>query len=110
MTSPVLHDGHLYWMNEKMGIAYCAKGETGELIYEERLNRAGQIYASSLLADGRIYHLSRSGRMFVLPAKPEFELLATNELRDGTQFNASPAVFDSRILLRSETFLYCIGR
>jgi outer membrane protein assembly factor BamB len=110
VTSPVYHDGHLYWVHEKLGIAYCARADTGELLYERRLNRAGQVYASTLLADGRLYHLSRSGRMFVLAAKPEFELLATNELRDGSLFNASPAVTGNRILLRSDKYLYCVGK
>lgn len=109
VTSPVYHDGHLYWMHEKLGIAYCARADTGELIYEERLNRAGQVYASTLLADGRLYHVNRSGRTFVLPAKPKFELLATNDLRDGSLFNASPAVNGNRILLRSDKYLYCVG-
>lgn len=109
VTSPVYQDGHLFWMHENLGIAYCADAATGKLVYEERIHRAGQIYASTLLADGRLYHLSRSGRTFVLAAKPEFELLATNDLGDRSLFNASPAVSGSRILLRSDDHLYCIG-
>ena len=108
VTSPVLHDGHLYWMHEKLGIAFCAVAETGQLVYEERISRAGQIYGSALLADGRIYYTNRSGRTFVVAADPEFKLLATNELNDGTLFNASAAVTGSRILIRSEKHLYCI--
>ncbi len=110
VTSPVYHDGHLYWMHEKIGIAYCARADTGQLVYEERMNRAGQVYASTLLADGRIYHVNRSGRTFVLDAKPKFKLLSTNELRDGSLFNASPAVIGNRILLRSDKYLYCVGK
>lgn len=110
VTSPVYHDGHLYWMHEKLGIAYCSRADTGELLYEERLNRADQVYASTLLADGRLYYLDRSGCMFVLAAKPEFELLATNELGDGSVFNASPAVAGNRLLLRSDNYVYCIGK
>ncbi|MEQ9409122.1 MAG: PQQ-binding-like beta-propeller repeat protein [Fuerstiella sp.] len=110
VTSPVYHDGHLYWMHEQLGIAYCARADTGELVYEERMNRGGQVYASTLLADGRLYHLNRAGRMFVLAASPEFQLLATNDLRDGSLFNASPAVTGNRILLRSDRFLYSIGK
>lgn len=110
VTSPIFHDGHLYWMHESLGIAYCAEAETGKLVYEERMNRVGQIYASALMADGRLYYLDRSGRMSVLPAAPRFELLATNELRDGTQFNASPAVTGDRLLLRSDRYLYCLGK
>lgn len=109
VSSPIYHDGHLYWMHHGSGIAYCAKPDTCELVYEERIDRAGQIYASPLLAEGCIYYLNRSGRAFVLSAKPQFEQLATNELRDGSLFNASPAVTGNRILLRSDKFLYCLG-
>jgi hypothetical protein len=109
VTSPVLHDGNLYWMHDQLGIAYCAKADSGDLVYQKRMDSAGQVYASALLADGKLYYLTRSGRLFVLAAKPEYELLATNELRDGGQFNASPAVTGNRLLIRSDKFLYCIG-
>ncbi len=72
VTSPIYLDGHLYWMSEKLGIAYCAQATTGELVYEQRLDRAGQVYASPVLAEGRLYYLTRNGRTFVLAAKPEF--------------------------------------
>lgn len=110
VTSPVFLDGHLYWMNDNRGVAYCAKGETGEVLYEQRLERAGQVYSSALLADGRLYYLTRDGRMFVLAAKPGFEQLASNDLRDGSIFNGSPAVDGNRLLIRSDKFLYCIGK
>lgn len=110
VTSPVFRDGHLYWMHEQRGVAYCAKADSGDLVYEQRLDRAGQVYASALLAEGRIYYLTRDGRTFVLAAKPEFEQLAVNDLRDGGVFNGSPAVDGSRLLIRSDKFLYCIGR
>ena len=110
VTSPVLRDGHLYWMHEKLGIAYCAKAETGELVYEERMNRGGQVYASALLAGDQIYYTNRSGRTFVVSAEPEFQLVSTNELRDGSLFNASPAVSDDKLLVRSDKFLYCLSK
>src|SRR5690606_4318278 len=92
VSSPVYHDGHLYWMHEQRGVAYCAKAATGEVVYEQRLERAGQTYASALLADGRVYYLTRDGRTFVVAAKPQFQQLAANELRDGSLFNGSPAL------------------
>lgn len=110
VTSPVYRDGHLYWMHEKLGIAYCAKADTGELVYEERLNRAGQVYASSILADGRIYYINRSGRTFVVAAKTEFELLSTNDLpRDRKLYDASPAVAGDQLFIRSGGTLFCIA-
>ncbi len=110
VTSPVFLDGHLYWMNDNRGIAYCAKADSGEVVYEKRLERADQVYASALLADGRLYYLARDGRTFVISANPGFEQLATNNLRDGGVFNGSPAVDGSRLLIRSDKFLYCIGQ
>jgi hypothetical protein len=43
-------------------------------------------------------------------AKPEFDELAANDLDDGSVFNGSPAVDGSRLLIRSDKALYCIGK
>ncbi len=109
VSSPILHEGRLYWMHEQRGIAYCADAATGEIMYEERVPRAGQIYASPVLADGKIYYVNRGGRVFVVAAKPEFQLLATNELEQRGRFDASPAVAGDKLYLRSNRYLYCIG-
>ena len=109
MSSPVFLDGHVYWAHESREVAYCLKAESGEVVYEERLNRAGQFYASALLADGRLYYVTRSGKTFVVSAQPEFKQLAVNDLSDGSVFNGSPAVAGNRLLLRSDKYLYCIG-
>jgi outer membrane protein assembly factor BamB len=109
VSSPVYHDGYLYWAHDSRGEAYCAKADSGEVIYQKRMNRAGQFYASSVLADGKVYHLTRDGKTIVLAAKPEYEELATNELRDGGLFNGSPALDGNRLLIRSDKFLYCVG-
>jgi outer membrane protein assembly factor BamB len=109
VTSPIVHDGHLYWMNDNLGTAYCASAATGEIAYEQRVPGAVQVYASAVLADRKLYYLARNGRTFVLAAKPTYELLATNVLSDRSTFNASPAVAGGRFYLRSDKYLYCIG-
>jgi len=109
VSSPIFHEGHIYWMHEGLGVAYCAVAATGEVVYNERLNRAGQIYASPILADGKLYYLSRTGQVYVIAARPEFELLATNDISDRSTFNASPAVAGNRLLIRSDKHLYCFG-
>jgi outer membrane protein assembly factor BamB len=110
VSSPVYLDGHLYWMHENLGIAYCAQAATGEVVYEQRLDRAGQVYASALLAAGRLYYVTRQGKTFVLAAKPQFEQLAVNDLSDRGVFNGSPAVAGNRLLIRSDKYLYCVGK
>lgn len=111
VSSPVLHEGHLYWVHESLGIVYCAEAATGRLVYEERLPRADQFYASPILAEGRIYYVSRGydTGVFVVAARPRFELIAQNKLGDRSRFDASPALAGNRILLRSDRHLYCIG-
>ncbi len=109
VSSLLLHDGHLYWMNDKNETAYCADAKSGEIVYEERIPRIGEVYASPVLADGKIYYLSRHGRVAVVAAKPKFELLALNDFGDRSAFNSSPAIAGDRVYIRSNRFLYCLG-
>lgn len=109
VSSPVYLNGNLFWARDSNEIAYCLDALTGNVLYEKRLNRAGQFYSSALLADQRLYYVSREGKTFVLAAKPEFEEIAVNDLKDGSVFNASPAIWRNRILIRSDRYLYCIG-
>jgi outer membrane protein assembly factor BamB len=110
VSSPIYHDGHLYWANDSQGIAFCADAKTGDVVYEQRLPRAGQFYASPLLADGRLYYLTRDGRTFVLAAKPKFEQLALNQIGERGDFNAGLVAADGKLYLRSNTRLYCIAK
>jgi len=109
VPSPVVHDGYLHWVSDR-GIACCVKADTGDVVYKERVPGASDLYASVLLADGRLYAVSRTHGTFVLATGPKFELLAQNQLAsDTTFFNASPAVSRGQLLLRSNRSLYCIG-
>lgn len=85
--------------------------KTGELVYEERLEPSpGQVYASPVIADGRMYLTGRGGRTIVVAAKPKFEKLAENTLESNRGvFNSSPAISGSRLLLRSNRALYALG-
>lgn len=113
VSSPIYHNGYLYYASDSQGIAYCADAKTGKIKYQERLPRANQIYSAALLAGSNIYYLDRSGTCFVVAAKPKFELIATNALgsrEDRAVFNASPAVVGSRLLIRSDKMLWCVGK
>ena len=109
VSSPIYHNGHLYWLHENLGIVYCVDAATGKVVFEERLEKAGQFYPSPVLAGDKLYCLSRHGAVFVIAAKPQFELLARNSLADRSSFDASPAIDNDRLLVRSDRFLYCVG-
>lgn len=109
VTSPVIHEGNLYWVSDR-GIAHCVDRKTGQVVFKKRLSGARQVYASAILAGGKLYVVSREAGTFVLAAQSEFAQLARNQLRsDSSIFNASPAVDRDRLLLRSDQFLYSIG-
>lgn len=67
-------------------------------------------YASAVAADGKVFVVSRTSGVFVLAAKPTFELLARNQIdADNGPFDGTPAICDGQIFLRSNGNLYCIG-
>ena len=111
MPAPVYHEGHLYWVHDRRGIAYCLDATTGEVIYEERLSpRPGLTYSSATVADGKIYCVSQQQGTFVLAAKPEFKILAHNTFADdNSRSNASVVVSQGQLLLRSDRYLNCLA-
>lgn len=111
-SSPLLHNGHLYWASENGGVLNCQDAKTGEIKYSERLKPdAGRIWASPVLADGKLYYVSQFKGVFVVAAQPKFELVAHNVFKDDTsRSNASIAVSDGQLLLRNDQYLYCIGK
>ncbi|MBC8870483.1 MAG: hypothetical protein H8E44_13760 [Planctomycetes bacterium] len=71
---------------------------------------AGRIYASPLVADGKIYLVSREDGTYVVAAEPQFKQLAHNVIEDDDSiFNGSFVVSRGQLLLRSDKALYCIG-
>jgi outer membrane protein assembly factor BamB len=68
----------------------------------------GVFSASPVAGDGKVFLLSENGETFVLKAGREFEVLARNEL-DARQV-ASPAISEGRLYIRTDSYLYCIGK
>jgi outer membrane protein assembly factor BamB len=112
VCSPVYHDGHLYWASDNGGYICCQNAANGETVYQQRLDpRPGNIWSSAVLGDGKLYFVAQHGGTFVVAAKPQFELLAHNVLQeDDSRTNASPAISDGQIFLRTDKTLYCIGK
>ena len=112
VSTPVYHDGHIYAI-DFLGIAYCLNAATGEEVNRKRLEIGGggdKIYASLVAADGKLYGVTRLDGTFVLELSPALTVLAHNHLGDESIFNATPAVSNGQLLLRSDKALYCIGK
>lgn len=109
VPSPVYHDGHLYWMHDSLGMAFCAEAKTGRVVYEERMGRGDTTYGSAVLAGGKIYYPARNGTMYVVTAKPQFELVSANTFGDRGDYLSSPAVADGNLYVRTNRFVCRIG-
>jgi outer membrane protein assembly factor BamB len=97
---------YLFFTNDK-GIAACHIAKTGEKVWEQRLG-GGDISASPVMIEDRIYAINESGEVFVFAAAPEFKLLAQNSMGEGVR--ASPAVANSKLFIRGQQHLFCIGQ
>jgi hypothetical protein len=78
VPTPILHDGHLYVVNDQ-GFAICMDAKTGQDIYRERVienggrGRGKPFYASPILIGDKLYAVSRRSGTYVIAAKPSFE-------------------------------------
>ncbi|MEK0449280.1 MAG: hypothetical protein RL088_1548, partial [Verrucomicrobiota bacterium] len=69
----------------------------------------GDSWSSSVLSGDLIYVLNQSGDCHIIRASPKFELVATNAI--GSELtNASLAVSDGLLFIRTHQHLWCIGK
>lgn len=108
VPSPLLTGGALYYLKGNNGILSALDSGTGDPLYPaQRLDGIGNVYASPVAADGRVYLADRDGATIVIAEGAEFTVLATNVLDDGV--SATPALVDGEIYLRGHCYLYCIA-
>ena len=101
-------DGKYIFIVNDGGILWCRDAKTGAEIWGSQRVRPGTYSASPIVADGKLYVTSEDGITTVLEAGPEFKVLAENDLSGYTL--STPAVSDGQIFIRTDKFLYCIGK
>ena len=90
------------------GIITSLDAATGRLLKEGRTREAlGEYYASPVAADGKVFLASSEGKITVLKASAEWEVLQVNDLAD--EVHATPALSEGRIYVRTRSALYCFG-
>lgn len=95
---------HVYAITDG-GIVTCYQSQDGEIVYQERVG--GNHSASPVYADGKFYFLSEDGETTVVQSGPDFKILAKNSL--GERCQASIAIAQGNLFIRTEKNLYCIG-
>jgi outer membrane protein assembly factor BamB len=81
----------------------------GEVYKQARLTGAlGRYWSSPVAADDKILLAGEDGKVVVLRAAPEWEILAVNSLDE--DIFATPAILDRRIYVRTRDALYCFAK
>ena len=78
---------------------------TGEVKKQGRLTGAlGDYYASPVAADGKIYAANQEGKIAVVRAGKDWEVLAVNDM--GEECYATPAIVDGDLYVRAGGSFY----
>jgi outer membrane protein assembly factor BamB len=105
VPSPVAHDGHLFVVCDA-GYLACHEAKSGKRLWLKKLGRRHS--ASPVLVEGNLIIPDDDGKVWVVKAGPEFEVVATNEMKDA--IFASPATARGQLFLRTVKHLYCVGK
>lgn len=106
LTGALLYQNMLYII--RSGIVSTFDPETGRLLRQERIkNAVGDYYASPVAADDKIYLANPEGKVTVLKAGSDAQILSTGDL--GEQVIATPAIAGGRVYFRTEGTLFCFG-
>ena len=105
--SPLLYGGVLFLFKHG-GIVTSVDAETGEVLKRGRIREGVDFYYSSPVAgDNKVYIASETGKVSVLTAKGNWDVLSTIDL--GEEIYATPAIADGRVYVRTAAALYAFG-
>ncbi len=110
-STPLYYKGNLYVLDGKMSrMLTCLDAKTGEQKWQGKLKGIGPVRASMAAADDKIYLISKSSKVVVLAANDEqFKILFEVELNEEPS-QASIAIADGHIFIRTAKSLFCIGK
>ena len=107
IPAPLIYRGVMYLMKEG-GIVSTLDPANGQVLKQGRTPAALEdYYASPVAADGKIFLISASGKVTVLKAEAQWEILATNDLDE--EVWATPAIAGSNLYIRTRNSLYSFG-
>jgi DsbC/DsbD-like thiol-disulfide interchange protein/outer membrane protein assembly factor BamB len=104
VPTPLGMQGHFYVLNDG-GILSCLKAATGTVVYSERVG--DNAYSSPVCAGNQIYCISRAGKVTVVKAGEQFEILGKSDL--GEPCESTPAIANGMIFIRTAKHLIALG-
>ncbi len=105
-ASPVFHEGLIYAVNQ-LDYLVVIDAANGGVVYERKLGLGGTHYPSVTLAGNHIFVSSDSGNTVIVEPGREYKEVARNSLEP---FRSCPVFVGTRMYVRTEKNLYCIGQ
>ena len=87
-------------------VLHCVDAATGEPVWRQEIQ--GEVWASPLVADGKVYLGTRSGQFLALAASRTKRLLSSMEL--GHPISATAAAANGALYVATMTHLYAVGQ
>jgi hypothetical protein len=107
IPAPLIYQDVLYLVKTG-GIITSLDPATGRPLKAGRsLDALGEYYASPVAADGKVFLANVEGKITVLKASAQWEVLGVNDL--GDEIHSTPALSGGRIYVRTRGSLYCFG-
>ena len=105
-SSPVLVGDRVFQVTHT-GELVCLNANSGEILFDYKLGN-GQLHASPLYADGKLYIPMVSGSLFILKVNEDGVELLDEEKLEG-ECLGSPTVWNGQIYVHTKSKLYCFG-
>ena len=107
IPAPLLYQNVLYLV-KRGGIVTSLDPTTGRPLKEGRsVGALGEYYASPVAADGKVFLANVEGKVTVLKASAQWDVLGVNDV--GDEIHSTPALSDGRLYVRTRTSVYCFG-
>jgi outer membrane protein assembly factor BamB len=104
VSTPAIYDG-LVFIADVGRTVHCVDGATGKPHWTHELK--GDIWASPLVADGKVYLGTRRGDFWVFAARQEKKILSTVEL--GSPISATATAANGTLYVATMKHLYAVA-
>jgi outer membrane protein assembly factor BamB len=108
VTSPTIYKGRVYLLRHK-GQVVCLNPANGQTIWTGAFpEHRAPYYSSPVIANGILYAAREDGTVFSARVENQFELLGENPM--GERIIGSPVPAGSRLFIRGDKHLFCVGK
>lgn len=107
VAAPLAYQGVFYLVKDG-GIITSLDPTTGKVLKQGRSSEgSGQYFSSPVAADAKVYVASNEGKISVLKAGAQWEVLRVNAMAE--EVHATPALSGGRIYVRTRSATYCFA-